>query len=53
MTEDESIRGIKISFVNLFFTVLTGIVFCFILLISNNVKNRFNDVNDSMSKFII
>lgn len=53
MTKDESIRGIKISFVNLFFTVLTGIVFCFILLISNNVKNRFNDVNDSMSKFII
>jgi hypothetical protein len=53
MTKDESFRGIKISFVNLFFTVLTGIVFCFILLISNNVKNRFNDVNDSMSKFII
>ena len=53
MTKDESFRGIKISFVNFFFTVLTGIVFCFILLISNNVKNRFNDVNDSMSKFII
>lgn len=53
MTEQGDIRGIKISYVNLFFTILTAIVFCFILFISNNVKNRFKDVNDSMNKFIV
>jgi len=49
----KEVRGVKISLVNLFFTILTAIVFCFILFISNNVRNRFNDVNASMSKFII
>ena len=46
-------RGIKISFVNLFFTTLTAIVFCFILVISNNVKNRFYAVNEAMDKYIV
>ena len=53
MMNQESARGVKISFVNLFFTILTAIVFCFILFISNNVKNRFRDMNDSMDKFIL
>ena len=48
-----TVHGIRISFVNLFFTVLTAIVFCFILIISNNVKNRFDAVNDAMDKFIV
>lgn len=53
MTQQDNIRGVKISLLNSFFTVLTAIVFCFILFISNNVKNRFKDVNDSMNKFIV
>ena len=45
-------KGVRISYVNLFFTVLTAIVFCFILIISNNVKRRFEAVNEAMDKFI-
>lgn len=46
-------HGIRISYVNIFFTVLTLLVFCFILVISNQVKSRFNAVNEAMDKFII
>lgn len=46
-------HGIRISYLNLFFTTLTAIVFAFILIISNNVKNRFKAVNEAMDKFII
>ena len=49
----EASRGVSISLVNLFFTILTAIVFCFILIISNNVKKRFDAVNEALDKFII
>jgi len=50
---DKNIKGININFLNTFLTVLTAIVFCFILLISNNVNRRFSDVQKTISKFII
>ncbi len=53
MKKTDAVHGVRISFVNLFFTILTAIVFCFILFISNNVKSRFNAVNESMDKFIV
>lgn len=49
----EAPRGVSISLVNLFFTILTAIVFCFILIISNNVKKRFDAVNEALDKFIV
>jgi len=49
----EATRGVSISLVNLFFTILTALVFCFILIISNNVKNRFDAVNEALDKFIV
>ena len=49
----EAPRGVSISLVNLFFTILTAMVFCFILVISNNVKNRFDAVNEALDKFIV
>lgn len=48
-----SITGINIQLLNLFFIVITAIVFCFILVISNAVKNRFQAVERAMDKFII
>ena len=52
-TKQNNSHGIRISLVNLFFIVLTALVFCFILWISNNVKNRFDAVNEAMDKYII
>ena len=49
----ESPKGVRISFVNLFFTVLTAMVFYFILIISSNVKNRFDAVTEALEKFIV
>lgn len=44
---------ININYLNSFFTVLTAIVFCFILAISHNVNVRFHAVEQAMDKFII
>ncbi len=48
----ESAKGININFLNTFFIVITMIVFCFILLISQNVSNRFHAVQKAIDKFI-
>lgn len=53
MMKKDNVHGVRISFVNFFFTILTAIVFCFILYISNNVRSRFEAVNRSMDKFIV
>ena len=47
-----SITGINIQFLNIFFIVITAIAFCFILIISNTVNNRFHAVEKAMDKFI-
>lgn len=46
-------KGVTISFVNSFFTVLTALVFLSILVISTNVNNRFHAVEEALDKFII
>lgn len=46
-------KGVTISFVNTFFTMLTAIVFFFILVISTNVNKRFHAVERALDKFII
>ena len=46
-------QGISISLVNSFFTVLTFIVFCFILVISTNVNRRFHAVEEALDKYIV
>lgn len=51
--EGKKAQGISISFVSSFFTVLTFIVFCFILIISNNVNKRFHAVEVALNKYII
>ncbi|MBQ6780580.1 MAG: GGDEF domain-containing protein [Treponema sp.] len=45
-------NGINIQFLTLFFTVVTAIVFCFILIISNSVNKRFHAVKNAIDKFI-
>ena len=45
--------NININILNSFFTVVTAIVFFFILAISNNVDKRFHAVEKAMDKFII
>ncbi len=45
-------RGIKIQWLNVFFSVLTVIVFLFILIISVRVNSRFNAVKKSIEKLI-
>ena len=56
-TNNDSVRkhtitGINIQFLDVFFIVVTVIVFCFILIISNAVRNRFNAVEKAINKFI-
>lgn len=48
-----STTGINIQILNIFFIVITAIVFCFILVISNTVNNRFHAVENAIDKFII
>ena len=48
-----SLTGINIQLLNIFFIVVTAIVFCFILVISNTVNNRFHAVENAIDKFII
>ena len=45
--------GINIQLLNIFFIVITAIVFCFILVISSTVNNRFHAVEEAIDKFII
>lgn len=52
-TEKRSITGINIQILNIFFIVVTAMVFCFILVISNTVTNRFHAVENAIDKFII
>lgn len=47
-----SVTGINIQFLNIFFIVITAIVFCFILVISSTVNNRFHAVENAIDKFI-
>lgn len=56
-TNNDSVRkhtitGINIQLLDVFFIVVTAIVFCFILIISNAVRNRFNAVEKAINKFI-
>ena len=48
-----SITGINIQILDIFFIVITAIVFCFILVISSTVNSRFHAVENAISKFII
>lgn len=48
----KTINGINIQFLSAFFTVITAIVFCFILIISSTVNNRFHAVKNAIDKFI-
>ena len=50
--QNRSVSGINIQFLNIFFIVVTAIVFCFILVISNTVRNRFHAVEQAIDKFI-
>ena len=47
-----SVTGINIQFLDIFFIVITAIVFCFILVISNTVNARFHAVENAIEKFI-
>lgn len=49
----KSTSGVNINFLNTFLTILTGVVFCFILLISNSVNKRFDAVRRTITKFIV
>ena len=51
--EKRSLTGINIQFLNIFFIVITAIVFCFILIISNTVNARFHAVENAIDKFIV
>ncbi len=51
--QKKSVTGINIQLLNIFFIVITAIVFCFILVISNTVNNRFHAVEKAIDKFII
>ncbi|MBR1537732.1 MAG: GGDEF domain-containing protein [Treponema sp.] len=51
--DNRSITGINIQVLDIFFIVVTAIVFCFILVISNTVNNRFHAVENAIDKFII
>ena len=47
-----SVTGINIQLLNIFFIAVTAIVFCFILVISSTVNNRFHAVEAAIDKFI-
>lgn len=51
--QKHSITGINIQLLDIFFIVVTAIVFCFILVISNTVNSRFHAVERAIDKFII
>lgn len=51
--KEKSISGINIQFLDLFFVALTAMVFCFILIFSNTVNQRFHAVEAAMKKFIV
>ena len=48
-----SAAGINIQILNVFFIVITLIVFCFILVISNTANKRFHAVESEIDKFIV
>lgn len=48
-----SVTGVKIQFLDIFFIVITAIAFCFILVVSATVNNRFHAVENAIDKFII
>ena len=50
---ERSVTGINIQFLDVFFIVITAIVFCFILVISNTVNKRFHAVEEAIDKFIV
>ena len=50
--QKKNVTGINIQLLNIFFIVVTAIVFCFILVISNTVNNRFHAVENAIDKFI-
>ena len=52
-SERRSTTGVNIQFLNTFFITITAIVFCFTLIISNTVNNRFHAVENAIDKFII
>ncbi len=51
--KNESIKGMNINFLNVSLTLITALMFCFVLMISNSVTGRFKDVQKSISKFIV
>ncbi|MCR4822129.1 MAG: GGDEF domain-containing protein [Treponema sp.] len=51
--KSHKLKGINIQLLNTFFIILTAIVFCFILVISTTVNNRFQAVSNAIDKFII
>ena len=53
MRNKRNTSGINIQFLSAFFTALTAIVFCFILVISNKVNSKFYAVKNAIDKFII
>ena len=50
---ENNTKGININLLNTFFIAVTAFVFCFILLFSQNVNNRFHAVKNAIDKFII
>lgn len=51
--QNHSLTGINIQLLDFFFLVVTAIVFCFILVISTTVNNRFHAVEKAINKFIV
>ena len=53
MASKRSLTGINIQVLDIFFIIVTAIVFCFILVISMTVNKRFHAVKNAIDKFII
>lgn len=51
--KQHSVTGINIQLLDIFFIVLTAIVFGFILIISATVNSRFHAVEHAIAKFVI
>ena len=52
MENKHSLTGINIQLLDIFFVVITAIVFAFILIISHAVNSRFHAVENAIDKFI-
>ena len=51
--QKQPVTGINIQFLDIFFIILTAIVFGFILIISATVNSRFHAVERAINKFIV